>query len=137
MVQIRIDLTNLDYILNPQHQNEFKAGLPKRLKPDNGLASRVVILHIRVFGGDLQQDFFYLARFGVVRYAYIDSVSEIAIGFCHIYYILRCKGIVWNNNDYVVDYVVELGGTQTNISDNTVIAIEIHHVSHFEPLVKQ
>ncbi len=88
MVQVRIYLTNLDYILNPQHQNEFKAGLPKRLKPDNWLASRVVSLHICVFGGDLQQDFFYLARVRVVRYAYIDSVSDIAIGFRHIYYIL-------------------------------------------------
>ena len=75
MVQIRIDLTNLNYIFNPQHQNKFKAGFPKRLKPDNGLASRVVSLHVCVFGGDLQQDFFYLVRVRVVRYAYIDSVS--------------------------------------------------------------
>ena len=37
----------------------------------------------------------------------------------------------------MVNYVIELGGTYTNISDNSVIAIEIHHVSCFEPPVKQ
>ena len=67
----------------------------------------------------------------------LDVSDALAIGLCHIYNILRCKGIVRNNDDNMLNYVVEFGGTQTKISDNTVIAIEIHHVSCFEPLIKQ